>query len=60
MFKNWLYEWVRMPMGFKNAPAIFQRIMDTILKDMQGNGVEVYLNGIIIYDRTESEHGKKL
>lgn len=39
MVNNKLYEWNRMPMGFKNAPAIFQRFMDKILKEEIGKGV---------------------
>jgi hypothetical protein len=33
MVNNRLYECNRMPMGFKNAPAVFQRFMDKILKE---------------------------
>ncbi|KAI5149341.1 hypothetical protein ENBRE01_0846 [Enteropsectra breve] len=55
-FEHSLYEWCRMPMGYKNAPALFQRIMDTILNDRLGRGVNVYLDDIVIYGKTKNEH----
>ena len=57
-FDNLLYEWYRMPMGFKNAPSIFQKMMDKLLADMIGLGVEVYLDGIIIHAASRIEHEK--
>jgi hypothetical protein len=29
--KNKLFKWKRMPMGFKNSPAVFQRLIDQVL-----------------------------
>ncbi|KAI4293299.1 hypothetical protein PAPHI01_2573 [Pancytospora philotis] len=55
-FEHTLYEWSRMPMGYKNAPALFQRIMDTVLNERLGRGVNVYLDDIVIYGRTKTEH----
>ncbi|KAI5153777.1 hypothetical protein ENBRE01_3245, partial [Enteropsectra breve] len=55
-FDNLLYEWNRMPMGYKNAPSIFQRIMDHILGDLSDKGVEVYLDDIIIHAKNKESH----
>ena len=33
---NGHYEYVRMPMGLKNSPATFQRLMDQVLLGLQG------------------------
>ena len=49
-----------MPMGLKNAPALFQRIMNHELRDLINNGVQVYLDDIIIYGNTIDEHNKVL
>ncbi|ELQ74073.1 putative Reverse transcriptase, LTR Retrotransposon protein [Trachipleistophora hominis] len=38
-----------MVIGFKNAPMIFQRVINQVLDRLIGNGVEVYMNGIIIH-----------
>ncbi|MBW0481603.1 hypothetical protein O181_021318 [Austropuccinia psidii MF-1] len=45
-----IYEYIRMPFGIKNAPAHFQRIMDTIFKEEILEGWKVvYIDDIIIY-----------
>ena len=54
--KNRLYEWIRMPMGFKNSPAIFQRAMDTILEEYIGLHCYVYVDDILIFGKTKEEH----
>ncbi|KAI5152345.1 hypothetical protein ENBRE01_2758 [Enteropsectra breve] len=55
-FENLLYEWNRMPMGFKNAPSIFQKMMDELLGDLSGKGVEVYLDDIVIHAKSKKDH----
>lgn len=55
-FDNAVYEWARMPMGFKNAPSIFQKMMDNILGDLTGKGVEAYLDDIVVHAKTKEEH----
>ena len=44
----------RLPFGVSSAPAIFQRIMEGILKGIPG--VSIYLDDILITGRTEEEH----
>lgn len=53
------YEFNRMPFGLKNAPATFQRLMDLVLKGLQGNDLFVYLDDIVIYARSMDEHDAK-
>jgi hypothetical protein len=53
------YEFDRMPFGLKNAPATFQRLMDLVLTGMQGNEIFVYLDDIVIYSSSLTEHAIK-
>jgi hypothetical protein len=54
--ENGHYEYVRMPFGLKNAPATFQRVMDNVLKDLQGKVCLVYMDDIIIFSTSLQEH----
>ncbi|KAK3735900.1 hypothetical protein RRG08_041086 [Elysia crispata] len=49
-----LYEFLRMPFGLKNAAQAFQRLMDTVLQDV--NCAFVYLDDILIASSSEEEH----
>ncbi|KAF9761339.1 Retrovirus-related Pol polyprotein from transposon opus [Nosema granulosis] len=51
--KNRLFEWTKMPMGFKNSPAVFQRFMDQVLGDEIGKSCFVYVDDILIFGQTE-------
>ncbi|MBW0460340.1 hypothetical protein O181_000055 [Austropuccinia psidii MF-1] len=52
-----IYEYTRMPFGIKNAPAHFQRMMDTIFQEEILEGwIVVYIYDIIIYSETWEDH----
>ena len=55
-----LYEFRVMPFGFKNVPAVFQRLMQNVLSNVKGdadkNFVDMYLDDIIIFSETLNEH----
>ncbi|MBW0526141.1 hypothetical protein O181_065856 [Austropuccinia psidii MF-1] len=52
-----IFEYTRMPFGIKNAPAHFQRMMDTIFQEKISEGwMVVYIEDIIIYSDTWEEH----
>ncbi|MBW0559684.1 hypothetical protein O181_099399 [Austropuccinia psidii MF-1] len=52
-----IYEYTRMPFGIKNAPAHFQRIMDTIFQEeILQDWIVVYIDDIIIYSDTWEDH----
>ncbi|MBW0519344.1 hypothetical protein O181_059059 [Austropuccinia psidii MF-1] len=52
-----IYEYTRMPFGIKNAPAQFQRMMDTIVQEEILEGwMGVYCDDILIYSETWEDH----
>ncbi|MBW0499018.1 hypothetical protein O181_038733 [Austropuccinia psidii MF-1] len=54
-----IYEYTRMPFGIKNAPAHFQRMMDTIFQEEILEGwIIVYIDDILIYSETWEDHVK--
>uniref|UniRef100_A0A4W5KJC1 ribonuclease H n=1 Tax=Hucho hucho TaxID=62062 RepID=A0A4W5KJC1_9TELE len=50
------YEYLVMPYGLMNAPSVFQSFVDEIFRDLHGQGVVVYIDDILIYSATRSEH----
>ena len=54
------YQFVRCPMGLKNAPVTFSRLMSLLLHDAMGDGIFVYLDDILIASETVDEHKRKL
>jgi ribonuclease HI len=58
--QNGHYEWLVLPFGLKNAPAIFQRVIRKILANLINNGCMNYLDDIIIYAKTLEEHNQLL
>ncbi|CAK9834632.1 Retrovirus-related Pol polyprotein from transposon 17.6 [Anthophora retusa] len=53
------YQFNRMPFGLRNAPSTFQRLMDSVLSGLQGNEMFVYLDDIVIYASSLTEHNIK-
>ncbi|MBW0576578.1 hypothetical protein O181_116293 [Austropuccinia psidii MF-1] len=54
-----IYEYTRMPFGIKNAPAHFQRMMNTIFQEEILEGcMVIYIDDIIIYSETWEDHVK--
>lgn len=49
-----LYRFTRLPFGVASAPAIFQRVMDTILQGLPK--VICYLDDILVTGSTDDEH----
>ncbi|CAJ0596627.1 unnamed protein product [Cylicocyclus nassatus] len=49
------FEYIRMPMGLKGAPATFQRIMDEFKKHLRAR-VFIYIDDLIITSETPDEH----
>ena len=51
-----LMEYIAMPFGLKNAPAVFQRIMEEVLGEQLRKNALVYIDDVTIYSETEEEH----
>ena len=59
-----LYQFRVMPFGVTNAPAVFQRLMQRVLADLQSDisntFVSVYLDDVIVFSRSLDEHMEHL
>eukprot|EP00795_Rhopilema_esculentum_P016067 gene16067-7417_t len=53
-----LFQYSRLPFGISSSPAIFQQVMDKLFQGL--NGVQCYLDDIIITGKTEGEHMQNL
>ena len=53
-----LFRYNRLPFGVSAAPAIFQRVMESLLQGM--TGVVAYLDDILVTGKTEEEHLTRL
>ena len=55
-----LYEFNVMPFGLRNAPAVFQRLMQSVLAGLNPPAgpdfVSVYLDDVIVFSRTLDDH----
>lgn len=57
---NGKYEFTRLPFGLKNAPSIFQRALDDILREHIGKICLIYIDDIIIFGKNEDSHLKNI
>ena len=55
-----VYEFLRMPYGLCNAPAMFQRLMQNCLGELNLTYALVYLDDVIVYSKTEEDHLRRL
>ena len=54
-----LYEWLVMPFGLKNAPAIFQRKMDNCFAGSEAF-IAVYIDDILVFSQNIESHAQHL
>ena len=50
------YEYQVMPFGLTYAPAVFQALINYVLRDMINHFVFVYLDDILIFSKSRHEH----
>jgi hypothetical protein len=55
---HWSYK--RLPFGIKTAPSTFQRMINNVLCGLTGTRCFVFLDDIVIYAKSLSEHDDKL
>ena len=55
-----MYKFLRMPYGLCNTPAMFQRLMQNCLGELNLTYTLVYLDDVIVYSKTEEDHLRQL
>ena len=53
-----LYQYKVMPFGMKNAPATFQRMVNKLVRDI--NGCEGYIDDVVIFSDNWSDHIRQI
>ena len=53
-----LYRYVRCPYGLKSLPQCFQKVMEMLLRGLQG--IHIYLDDVVVCGRTRAEHDSRL
>lgn len=51
-----LYQFKRMPFGYRNGPAVFQRVMQGVLAPFLWIFALVYIDDIVIFSKTFDDH----
>ena len=54
------FQYIKMPFGFNNAPATYQRCIEVVLMGLKGIDCLVYLDDIMCFSATMEEHARKL
>ena len=55
---NSLYQYKVMPFGMKNAPATFQRMVNKLVRDI--DGCEEYIDDVVIFSNNWSDHIRQI
>ena len=54
------FTWRAMPMGARNCPSVFQRLMDKCFRSMPTSSLVVYLDDILLHSRDMETHLERL
>ncbi|KAE8229911.1 hypothetical protein CF326_g5103 [Tilletia indica] len=55
-----LYQYRTVPFGLRNAPAVFQRMMDKVLGELRWKSAVVYIDDVVAATSTMEEHVETL
>ena len=58
--KYGLYEYLTMPMGMTNSPAVFQRLMELVLTGLQWHTCLIYLDDVLVFGSNFDEHMQRV
>ena len=50
------FEWLVLPLGLTNAPATFQKLMNSVFSDMLDERLLVYLDDLLVYSESLDQH----
>jgi len=53
------FKFLRMPFGLKNAPAVFQQVVDKVLSKAKDCAVN-YIDDVLVYSNNWNDHMKDL
>ena len=54
--KYGVFEYTTMPFGLKNAPAVFQRMIDDLLGPLLSSCCIAYMDNILVFSLLEGQH----
>lgn len=57
---NCKYRWIKMPMGLAAAPFTWTRAVSIIFRPLQGKGLYIYMDDLVVFGKTEEEHNERL
>ena len=46
------FDWLVLPLGLTNAPATFQKLMNSVFSDMSDKRLLLYLDDLLVYSES--------